>query len=75
MYVRPQFRGLGFGKLLISQLAAYAREHGVRLLRLETGIYQHEVIGLYERMGFERIEPFGSYKEDPLSLFFEKPLT
>jgi GNAT superfamily N-acetyltransferase len=74
MYVRPQFRGSGFGKLLIAHLAAYAREHDVLLLRLETGIYQREAIGLYERMGFERIPPFGAYQEDPLSLFFEKPI-
>jgi putative acetyltransferase len=74
MYVRPQFRGLGFGKLLIGHLADYAHEHGVRLLRLETGIYQREAIGLYERMGFERIPPFGPYREDPLSLCFEKPI-
>ena len=72
MYVRPQFRGSGYAKLLITRLAAYAREHGVQLLRLETGIYQQEAIGLYERMGFQRIPPFGAYREDPLSLFFEK---
>jgi GNAT superfamily N-acetyltransferase len=74
MYVRPQFRGLGFGKLLVGHLADYAREHGIRLLRLETGIYQREAIGLYERMGFVRIPPFGPYREDPLSLCFEKPI-
>jgi len=75
MYVRPQFRGLGFGKLMLDHLAAYAQAHGVALLRLETGIHQREAIGLYERMGFRRIPPFGLYREDPLSLFFEKRLT
>jgi GNAT superfamily N-acetyltransferase len=72
MYVRPQFRGLGFGKLLLNYLTDYARAHGVGLLRLETGIHQAAAIGLYERMGFQRIPPFGAYVEDPLSLFFEK---
>src|SRR5262245_60171319 len=67
MYVRPQFRGLGFAKLLIEHLSGYARKQGVNLLRLETGIYQQEAIGLYERMGFQSIPPFGPYKEDPLS--------
>ena len=75
MYVRPQCRGFGFGKLMIAHLAAYARDQGVLLLRLETGIHQREAIGLYERMGFQRIPPFGAYKEDPLSLFYEKHLT
>lgn len=74
MYVRPQFRGRGYGKQMVEHLAAYAEAQGVSLLRLETGIHQHQAIGLYERMGFRRIAPFGSYREDPLSLFFEKRL-
>src|SRR5437660_11951053 len=32
MYVRPHFRGFGFGKLLLDHLADYARARGVRLL-------------------------------------------
>jgi ribosomal protein S18 acetylase RimI-like enzyme len=74
MYVRPAFRGLGLGKLLIERLAAHACERRVPLLRLETGVYQVEAIGLYERAGFYRIPPFGPYRADPLSLCFEKPL-
>jgi ribosomal protein S18 acetylase RimI-like enzyme len=72
MYVRPQFRGRGLGKAMLDHLAAFASEQGVRLLRLETGIYQERAIRLYERYGFERIPPFGEYKQDPLSVFFEK---
>jgi GNAT superfamily N-acetyltransferase len=74
MYVRPSFRGLGLGKQMLDHLADYARSQGVGLLRLETGIHQHAAIGLYERMGFERIPPFGEYRPDPLSIFFEKPI-
>jgi GNAT superfamily N-acetyltransferase len=72
MYVRPQFRGRGFGKQILNHLADHARAHGVCLLRLETGIHQREAIALYERMGFERIPPFGTYREDPLSRCYEK---
>ena len=72
MYVRPQFRGSGFAKLILSHLADHARAHGVSLLRLETGIHQKEAIGLYEGLGFRRIPPFGAYKPDPLSLCYEK---
>jgi putative acetyltransferase len=74
MYVRPQFRGLGFAKQLIEHLAGHARAHGVPLLRLETGIYQVEAIGLYEQAGFYRIPPFGPYRDDPLTLCYERPL-
>lgn len=72
MYVRPQFRGLGLAKLMLDHLADYARSHGVALLRLETGIAQEAAIGLYQRAGFQPIPPFGEYKPDPLSRFFEK---
>lgn len=72
MYVRPQFRGLGFAKLMLDHLAEYARNHGIALLRLETGIAQQEAIAFYERSGFRSIPPFGEYKPDPLSRFYEK---
>src|SRR5260370_5802891 len=47
MYVRPQFRGLGLGRLMLDHLAAYCQLRGVTVLRLETGIYQVEAISLY----------------------------
>jgi len=72
MYIRPQFRGLGLAKLMLDHLVDYARSFDVNLLRLETGIHQHEAIGLYERAGFQSIPPFGEYKPDPLSRFYEK---
>lgn len=75
MYVRPAFRGLGFGKLMIEHLAAYARSQAIGVLRLETGIHQRAAIALYERLGFVRIPPFGPYTDDPLSLCYEKRLS
>jgi GNAT superfamily N-acetyltransferase len=75
MYVRPRFRGLGLGKLLVNHLADHARSQGVSLIRLETGIHQAAAIRLYEQMGFHRTQPFGAYIEDPLSLFYEKRIT
>lgn len=74
MYVRPAFRGRGFGKVMLDHLAGHACHHGVSLLRLETGVHQREAIGLYERMGFQRIPPFPPYWEDPLSRCYEKKL-
>jgi GNAT superfamily N-acetyltransferase len=74
MYVRPEFRRLGLGKLMLDHLKNYARAHQVGVLRLETGIYQADAIALYERYGFQRRPPFGEYKVDPLSLYFEKPI-
>jgi putative acetyltransferase len=72
MYVRPQHRGSGHAKMMLRHLADYARNRGVPLLRLETGIHQTAAIGLYERAGFQSVPPFGEYKPDPLSRFYEK---
>jgi GNAT superfamily N-acetyltransferase len=72
IFVRPQYRGKGLSKLIMEHLAGYARERAIPILRLETGIYQPEAIGLYERLGYRRVGPFGEYKDDPLSIYFEK---
>lgn len=74
MFVRPQFRSLGLAQLMLRHLEDYAREQGVYLLRLETGIHQKDAIRLYEKWGFQYIPPFGEYVEDPLSRFFEKQI-
>ena len=74
MFVRPEFRGLGLGKLMLDRLSQYAQERQVTVLRLETGMYQTDAIRLYERYGFERRGPFGEYKVDPLSIYLEKKL-
>lgn len=74
MYVRPAYRGVGLGKAMLNHLAEYARERQVDLLRLETGIFQTEAIGLYDRYGFQRRPPFGEYLEDPMSVYFEKSI-
>ena len=72
MYVRPQFRGKGFGKLMLDHLERFTRDRGVGVVRLETGIHQHEAIRLYERAGYRPIPPFASYTDDPLSRCYEK---
>lgn len=72
MYIRPEFRGQGYAKMMLNNLEDYARMNNVQLVRLETGIHQLEAIGLYERSGYRLIGPFGSYGEDPFSRFYEK---
>lgn len=72
MYVRPEFRGLGLGRQMLNHLERYAQQHDINVLRLETGIHQHEAIALYEQFGFQRIPPFGEYFQDPVSRCYEK---
>lgn len=58
--------------MMLNHLEEHALNNKIRVLRLETGILQIEAIGFYERMGYKRIQPFEPYKEDPLSIFYEK---
>jgi putative acetyltransferase len=71
MFVRPAFRGHGLGRLILDHLLADAQRRGLTVIRLETGIHQHEAITLYERRGFRRIPPFGPYWDDPVSRCYE----
>ncbi len=72
MYVRPDQRGRGIGRRVLSELEAIARNARLPLLRLETGIHNAEALALYRRAGFVERGPFGDYAPDPLSVFMEK---
>lgn len=74
MYVSPTARGHGLAKKMLTYLEQKVFAKGIPLTRLETGIHQTEAIGLYERLGYRQIGPFGDYQEDPLSIFMEKRL-
>ena len=58
----------------MKDLESHLIKQAVTYARLETGIHQKEAIKLYERLGYYRIDPFGEYKVDPLSVFMEKKL-
>ena len=79
MYTRPAARGRGIAKALLARIEAAARAAGIALLRLETGVYQPEAVGLYRGTGFRPCAAFGAYAAMPAanietSLFFEKSL-
>jgi putative acetyltransferase len=74
MFVSPRARGVGAGKSILKFLEDAAVAAGCTLATLETGIYQPEALGLYERAGYARCEPFGDYAPDPMSVFMRKEL-
>jgi putative acetyltransferase len=75
MYVSPHGRGRGVAKKLLALLESHAIGSGCKLLKLETGPYQHEALALYASAGYERRGPFGDYTKDPLSVFMQKHLS
>ena len=74
MYVAPRCRGRGIARGLLRALEAASTNRGCRLLKLESGPFQPEALGLYAALGYERRGPFGPYADDPLSVFMQKTL-
>ena len=74
MYVQPDRRGRAIGKRMLAALEAIARDAGLPLLRLETGIHNADALALYRNAGFVECAAFGDYRPDPLSVFMEKPV-
>ena len=65
LYIRPNFRGLGLGRILAERIVAEAARIGFQRIRLDTvqGTME-DAIGLYRRLGFREIEP---YRKNPIA--------
>jgi putative acetyltransferase len=74
MYVVPEERGRGIGKLVLAELEREARSLGARRLVLETGTRQPEALAMYRSAGFAVVDPFGEYIGSPLSVCMSKML-
>ncbi|MEU4384769.1 GNAT family N-acetyltransferase [Promicromonospora sp. NPDC023805] len=72
VYVAPDFRGRGLSRTLMRAAEDVARAAGVRHLILESGLMQPESLGLYLRLGYEPVEPFGVFADEPDSRCFGK---
>ena len=75
LYIRPEFRGQGLGKQLVSTLIDAARELGYKRMLLDTlPGKMDEAIALYRSFGFREIAP---YYHNPVegALFMELELS
>ncbi len=74
MRTEPRRRGQGIGARLLGHLVEDARRRGIRRISLETGSMEFfaPARALYVKAGFVLCPPFGSYKEDPNSVFMTK---
>jgi GNAT superfamily N-acetyltransferase len=72
VYVAPGFRGLGLSRTLMTVAEDAARAAGVRHLILESGLMQPESLGLYLRLGYDPVESFGVFSDEPGSRCFGK---
>jgi GNAT superfamily N-acetyltransferase len=74
VFVAPGFRRRGLSTLIMAELERSAREAGLTRLVLETGTAQPEAIALYEKLGYERIAPYGKYAGEPDQRCYGKTL-
>lgn len=74
MYVRKSERGQGISRAILTALEDRARGFGYPAVMLETGVYQVEAIGLYESAGYEKIDCYGIYASESISLCYRKAL-
>lgn len=74
VYVAEQTRGRGLARRIMTALEDDARAHGRTRVILETGTAQPEAMALYQALGYEPIERFGFYKDEPGSRCFGKDL-
>jgi len=65
VFVAGGRRGQGMARQIMAAIEEDARAQGRKRIILETGTGQPEAIALYEALGYERIEPFGYYKNEP----------
>ena len=74
MYVDAGQRGRGIASGLLKELEHWAAELGFYRCILETGVRQHEAIGLYKKNGYKVIDNFGQYSGVESSVCFDKKI-
>ena len=75
MYVAPPARGQGLARRVLAALEDAGRALGHRRLLLETGTLQPEAVALYASAGWQRVPPYGEWRDSPLSVCFARELT
>lgn len=59
LYLRPQFRGKGLGRILADRIIAEARQIGYTRMRLDTvEPVMKDAVAMYRRIGFREIAPY-----------------
>lgn len=68
MFVVPEHRGQGLARSVLRRIEEGAAAAGRRRLVLETGTRQPTAVALYRSAGYEPVDPFGHYADEPGSI-------
>jgi GNAT superfamily N-acetyltransferase len=74
MWADPTVRGARLGAAMLHTIETTAIESDLTELKLETGEHLTAAVGLYEKFGFQPCEPWGDYRDSPLSHCMSKQL-
>ncbi len=65
LYLRPQFRGKGLGRVLADRIIVEARQIGYQRMRLDTvEPIMKDAVAMYRKLGFHEIAP---YRTNPIA--------
>jgi putative acetyltransferase len=65
LYLRPKFRGKGFGRVLAGRVIVEARQIGYSRIRLDTvEPVMKDAVAMYRNIGFQEIAP---YRSNPIA--------
>jgi len=74
LYLRPQFRGKGLGRILAERIIAEARWAEYTSIRLDTvGPVMKDAVAMYRKLGFKEIAPYRP-NPNPGTLYLELTL-
>ncbi len=73
--VKKEFRGMGFGKMLMNALIEDAKSQNIKAMTLEVRVSNESAIALYKKLGFKEAgirKNYYSDKEDALIMWLEE---
>jgi ribosomal protein S18 acetylase RimI-like enzyme len=78
IYVKPEHRGFGIGKMILQQLIDEAASMGYSELRLDTGVFMKAAQSIYKAAGFTEIAPYAGAEPpealQPIWLYMQKTI-
>jgi len=72
VYFKPEYRCSGAATVLVTELEAQVWARGLTSIYLETGRLQYAALRFYERLGYTRVERFGLYQPNAVSIYMKK---